>query len=159
MKGLIPFTAKNDFLTHTNRLFDDFYDEISSCFGLDIPIGIFDTNISKNAYPRVNIIDAGKNVIVEATVPGLTKEDISVEWCDNTLTISGGKEEKKELKEKDYKRREITKKRFSRSFSVYESLYDCYNIKAEVKDGLLTITLPKKVVEEKKPEIKKIEIK
>lgn len=158
MTGLISTkNRRNDFSTLSNRFFDDWFSEMNNYFGLDAPLGIFDNTVSKFAYPRVNIIDAEENVIIEATVPGLTKDDISVQWCDNQLTISGGKDEVKE--EKDYRRREITKKRFSRSFSVYNSQYDCYNITAEVKDGLLIIKLPKIKVEEKKPEIKKIEVK
>lgn len=160
--GLISSNRRNEFSTLSNRLFDDFFDEIGSYFGLDIPLGIFDTSTTKFAYPRMNIIDTEKEVILEATVPGLTKDNVKVEWSDNTLIISGGCEEKKESKDKDggkYFRREITKKNFSRSFTVYESLYDVYNIDAKVENGLLTITLPKLKVEEKKPEVKKIEVK
>lgn len=161
MTGLITKgSRRNEFGTLTNRLFNDWFDEIGNIFAFDVPVGIFDTKATKFSYPRVNIIDQEKEVIVEASVPGLTKDDVQVEWCDNTLTISGGKEEKKESNDKDYRRREITKRKFSRSFSVYNSQFDCYNIQAEVKDGLLTIKLPKRPqLKEPEPEVKKIEVK
>ena len=153
---------RNEFSTLSHRLFDDWFTELSN-YGFDLdwtPISIFDVGQSKFSYPRVNIIDQEKEVIIEASVPGLTKDDVQVEWCDNTLTISGRKEEKKESNDKDYKRREITKRKFSRSFSVYESQFDCYNIEAEVKDGLLTIKLPKKPQsKEPEPHVVKFEVK
>jgi HSP20 family protein len=153
---------RKEFDTLSYRFFDDWFSELSN-FGFDLdcnPLSIFDVGQSKFSYPRVNILDKEKEVIIEATVPGLTKEDVQVEWCDNILTIGGKEVLRKESEEKYYKRREITKRKFFRSFTVYDSQFDCYNIQAEVKDGLLTIKLPKRpVIEEKKPEIKKIEIK
>lgn len=161
MAGLITKGARrNEFNTLTNRLFDNWFNEINDIFAFDTSVGIFDTHSSNLGYPRVNIIDQEKEVIIEASVPGLTKDDVQVEWCDNTLTISGGKEEKKESNDKDYKRREITKRKFSRSFSVYHSQFECYNIEAEVKDGLLTIKLPKKPQsKEPEPHVVKFEVK
>ena len=153
---------RKEFNTITTRLFDDWFNEIDNIFNFSlIPISIYDTKgNSKFSYPRVNIIDQEKEVIIEASVPGLTKDEVQVTWYDNILTISGGKEEKKESNEKDYRRREITKRNFSRSFSVYNTQFDCYNISAEVKDGLLKIKLPKRPKpEEPEPKVQKVDVK
>ena len=92
---------------------------------------------------------------VVADVPGFDKKDINIKLEKGILTVSG--EIKNEKKEEDvkYLHREITSKKFSRSFRLGDNI-DEEKIDASYKNGLLTITLPKT---EEKELFKQIEVK
>ncbi|HOV94154.1 MAG TPA: Hsp20/alpha crystallin family protein [Spirochaetales bacterium] len=108
--------------------------------------------------PVVDVRETDKEYIVEAELPGLTEKDIRLELLDGQLVLSTSKNETKEEKDKEGKFRWLRKERrsyqFSRSFLVPEDA-DVEKIDAKLRDGLLTITMPKKEV--KAP--KKIEVK
>lgn len=95
-------------------------------------------------YPPANIAEDDDAYTVEARVPGLATEDIGVELEGRVLTIKG--EHKREKAE--YGREERASGKFSRSFTFKHPLKSDA-IEAEVKDGILTIRLPK--AEEAKP--------
>jgi len=105
--------------------------------------------------PTVNTREDEKAYHIEVDLPGVKKEDIHVDISDGVLTISGERKFKKETKEKDYYKVESSFGKFERSFRLPEDVND-EEIKAESKDGVLEITLPKVKKEEKK---KKIEVK
>jgi len=84
------------------------------------------------------------------------KEDISINVDDNVLTISGERKIEEERKDEEFYRVESVYGKFERSFTLPEDV-DADKIEAEVKDGVLTIRIPKAQVVEKAP--KKIEIK
>ncbi|MEO1653238.1 MAG: Hsp20/alpha crystallin family protein [Bacteroidota bacterium] len=100
--------------------------------------------------PAVNIKENDESFGIELAAPGLNKEDFKVNVENNVLTISA---EKKEEKTDKYNRREFAYSSFKRAFRL-PKLVDGEKIKAEYKDGVLNISLPKK--EEAKP--KNIEI-
>jgi HSP20 family protein len=100
-------------------------------------------------YPSANISENDDAYTVVARIPGLTKENVAVELEGRKLTIRG--EHKREQAE--YGREERASGKFERSFSFKHALATDA-IQAEVKDGILTVTLPK--AEEAKP--RKIEI-
>lgn len=102
--------------------------------------------------PRLDIIDRDDEIVVKAEVPGVNKDDIEVSLTGNMLTIKG--ETKKEEKEEkgDYYRREIVHGAFSRSVSLPVEVDDA-KAKADLKDGVLEIVLPK-VEKAKKRSIK-----
>ena len=106
---------------------------------------------------KTDIIDKGKEYVLEAELPGFKKEDISVDVKDGYLTISATRnEEKDEKNEKgEYIRRERRYGSFSRSFDI--SQIDQAGISAGFENGVLKLVLPKINSHEK--EIKKIEIK
>ena len=105
--------------------------------------------------PTVNTREDEKAYYIEADLPGVKKDDIHVDISDGVLTISGERKFKKETKEKDYYKVESSFGKFERSFRLPEDVNE-EDIKAESKDGVLEITLPKVKKEEKK---KKIEVK
>ena len=105
--------------------------------------------------PSVNTREDEKSYYVEVDLPGVKKEDISIDLSDGILTIKGERKLKKEIQEKDYYRVETSFGKFQRSFTVNENI-DLENISAESIDGVLSVTIPKK---EKKSNNKKIEIK
>lgn len=105
-----------------------------------------------NWVPSVDILEDDNRFVIKAELAGIPKEDIKVEIDKNVLTLSG--ERKSEITDKKHHRIERYYGSFSRSFSLPESVDDTA-IKAESKDGILVLTLPKQEVKEK---LKQIEI-
>ncbi len=106
--------------------------------------------------PAVNTREGEFAYHVELDLPGMKKEDISVDVKDNVVTISGERKVQNEMKQEDYYRIESSYGKFSRSFSLPEDV-DVENIHAESQDGVLEVVIPKLEKKENKP--KKIEIK
>lgn len=80
---------------------------------------------------------------IEMDIPGFDKKDIKVECDKGYLTITAQKEEKEEEhKDKNYIRRERRYGTYKREFYLGE--LDSEKINAEFKDGVLTVTVPKK---------------
>ena len=79
---------------------------------------------------------------VEVDLPGVKKEDISIDVKENTLLISGERSFKEERAEKDYYKIESSYGKFQRSFALPENV-DVENIEAACMDGVLEVVLPK----------------
>ena len=112
-----------------------------------------------NAFvPSVNTREDENAYVVEVDLPGVKKEDIKVniDHEKRTLTISGERKFKEEVKKDDYYKIESSYGKFMRTFSLPENV-DVENIDAKTEDGVLHITLPKVKKEEK--EIKEIPVK
>jgi len=103
--------------------------------------------------PALDVYEEKENFIVKAELPGMKKEDIDVSLHDGSLSISG--ERKSETKHEDAEvyRTERFFGRFQRTVTLPASVA-ADKVKAQYKDGILTITLPK--TEEAKP--KQIEV-
>lgn len=151
MGNLITRTAADNFSTSLSRLFDSFFNDSWLSLGDLVP------EVGFSSYPRLNVKEDNDNLLVEASCPGLKQENISVEWSEGVLTISGESTNEKEDKDTRYLRRELHKSRFSRSLYVDEKLYDVNSIQADLKDGLLKVSIKK--IPEVKPEVKKIDVK
>ncbi|MEJ2068311.1 MAG: Hsp20/alpha crystallin family protein, partial [Deltaproteobacteria bacterium] len=104
--------------------------------------------------PVVDIYETDESVILKAELPGMTKEDISIEINENNLVLKGERCFQKDIKEENYHRIERSYGTFSRSFTLPDTV-DRDNVTANFKDGILEITIPK--IEGAKP--KQIEIK
>lgn len=106
---------------------------------------------------KTDIIDNGKEYVLEAELPGFKKEDINIDIKDGYLTIlATRKEEKDEKNDKgEYIRRERRYGSFSRSFDI--SQVDQNGISAAFDNGVLKLVLPK--IDSHEQEVKKIEIK
>jgi HSP20 family protein len=109
--------------------------------------GFFDWDGGRSV-PAVNISESKKDYRIEVAAPGLAKNDFRVNLDDNVLTISSEKEVKNETKEEDILRREFSYSSFSRCFTLPETA-DADKIKASHKDGVLSITIPKKEAADK----------
>ncbi|MCG8539115.1 MAG: Hsp20/alpha crystallin family protein [Clostridia bacterium] len=103
---------------------------------------------------KTDIVDKGDKFILEADIPGANKEDINIHVEDNKLTITAKHNVGKETNKDDYIRRERRYGSVQRSFDV--SNIKVEKIKADYKNGVLTLDLPKK--DEDAPKIKKIDI-
>jgi HSP20 family protein len=89
--------------------------------------------------PRTNVQETDSAYVLTLEMPGLRKEDIDVNFEDDTLIVKGERSE--ETEDKGVVRREFRSTRFERSFAVKGTDRD--QIKAKMEDGILTITLPK----------------
>jgi HSP20 family protein len=92
--------------------------------------------------PKVDVVDRDEEVFVRAQLPGVSKEGIEVSISGNMLTLKG--ESKREEKEEkgDYYRCEISRGAFARTLTLPAEV-DEAKAKAELKDGVLELTLPK----------------
>lgn len=97
--------------------------------------------------PDVNIFAKGDDIVLQADLPGLGKDQIQVEVHDHSLTLRGERK-KEEVKDEDYYRCERPYGAFNRVFTL-PSTVDVNKIDASFKDGVLTVKLPKS--EEAKP--------
>ncbi len=98
--------------------------------------------MERGDIPAVNIKEDEKQYVLEMAAPGLKKEDFKINLDNQILTISREVEEKKEEKNENYTRREFWFNSFSRSFTLPETI-DFDKIKADYRNGILKITLPK----------------
>lgn len=89
--------------------------------------------------PKVQTIDGDKELRVIAQVPGMNEKDVKVEASESSVTIKG--EKKQEAKDKE--RFESVSESFQQSLHL-PCKVDADKVQASVKDGVLTITLPKK---------------
>lgn len=123
-------------------MFSDFFDNdkfFSSPFFHDIKFG-------KDWTPAVNVVENDKNFSVELSAPGFKKEDIKINVENGVLNISAETKNEKEEKDKNYTRQEFRYDAFSRSFSLPENVSD-EKIDAKYEDGILKLTLAKKVID------------
>ena len=118
----------------------------------DDAFGLLDSSFFKNSnnIMKTDISVKDGNYIIEIDVPGLRKEDITIDYDNGYVTISASKEEKKEEDGK-YIRRERYYGEYKRSFYVGDVNEN--DIKANYNDGTLTITLPKEEPKETKKQI------
>ena len=103
-----------------------------------------DWDASELRFPALDVEDKGSTIVVKAEIPGMKAEDVDVQLYDGQLVICGEKKEEKE--EKDEEKKYYYKERTFGSFSRMVSLGQEVNpekVKAEYKDGLLTVTLEK----------------
>ncbi len=116
---------------------DDFFDDFLTT-----------SSSTKNAM-KCDIYEKGGDYHIEMDIPGFEKKDINIETDNGYLTITAEKKDEVEDEDKNYIRRERTYGKYQRSFYLGDLETD--NIKAEFKDGMLKLTVPKKeAVETKK---------
>jgi HSP20 family protein len=134
-----PFRNVAALQDRINRIFDESFSRTADV----------DDDISMSAWkPSVDIYETDEAIILKAELPGIKKEDVSVEIKDNVLTLRGERVEDKEIKEGSYFRKERCFGTFSRAFNLQHRVQPD-KIKAKFKDGILEIEIPKP--EEEKP--------
>ncbi len=103
--------------------------------------------------PTVDIFETDQNVVLKAELAGVDPKDVEVRVEDGTLYLKGERKQEKEVKEENYHRIERSYGSFMRSFPLPNSV-DADKAAADYKNGVLTLTLPKR--EESKPKAIKI---
>jgi HSP20 family protein len=105
--------------------------------------------------PAVDIYETENELVLKADLPDVNEKDLDIRIESNTLTIKGERKFEEKVKEDNYLRVERTYGSFSRSFSL-PSTVDSGSIKADYKNGVLTVELPKRA--ESKPRQVKINV-
>jgi len=105
--------------------------------------------------PAAAISETDKEYLVKADLPDVRKEDINIALENGVLTVTGERKIEKESEEEKVHRMESFYGTFARSFSLPDNIDDG-KIKAECKNGVLRIRIPKSTVEKKKAHTIKI---
>jgi len=133
-------------ISRTQRSMNSFFNDFERSFFNDF-------YRSANSF-KTDIIDNGGSYLLQAELPGYSKDEIVLKLEDKYLTIKAEKKVENEEKTDNFVRRERRFGSYSRSFDI--SGIDAEKISASYNNGILDITLPKLAEEKKEP--KKIEI-
>lgn len=101
----------------------------------------------------VDVYQTEDDIVIKSTIAGVTAEDMDISITNDMVTVKGGRNPDERVKQSDYYYRELYWGPFSRSIILPEEI-DADNAKASMKNGVLTIRLPKLA----KSRIKKIRI-
>lgn len=123
-----PFVKRHP----SRNLFEDFFAGINEVIGNDFV----------NSRPTVNVVENEDTYSLKLAAPGLEKKDFDLNIDKNLLTISVEKEIETTEGER-YTRREFSYNKFTRSFRLPKTV-KTEDISAAYKNGILTVTLPKK---------------
>ena len=129
--------------------FDNVFDHFERMFDDDV----FRAPMAN--FPPYNIVKTGDFTYdVELALAGYSKDDITVDYADNILTVKSVKKSDEESKDEDgVLHRGIAKRYFSKAFTIAEDV----EVKgAELKDGLLKVSMERIIPEAKKPRSIKI---
>ena len=140
---------RNEFLTPFDRIFDELMNKQFPAFQEEVGV-----SFNKGAYPKVNVYEYDDKIGIVAEIPGLDKSNVSVEVEEDVLIISGDKHGFDSDGGKCITR-ELKQSAFTRSFNLGEYL-DGSNVSAKFKDGMLSISIPKKEPEQPKKHSVKI---
>lgn len=94
--------------------------------------------------PRVDVIEREQDILVQALVPGVQRQDLHISVSGNLLTINGRSRESEGTgADEQFHRREIVRREFSRSIPLPASA-DISECKATLQDGVLNIVIPRR---------------
>ncbi len=148
MASLVPFNRNRGNLRTTG--FDDFYNMLDNFFE--------DTynplrSLSRDTF-KMDLQENENDYVIEAELPGISKDEVSIEMNENRLSI--GLERKEEVNEekKNYIHRERRCSSMQRCVYLKDAKAD--DIEAKLENGILTVKIPK---DKEKAEVKKIDIK
>lgn len=105
--------------------------------------------------PAVDVYETENELVIKADLPEISEKELDVRVENNMLTIRGERKFEQKVKEENYLRMERAYGSFSRSFSLPNTV-NTEAVKAEYKEGVLTLTLPKRA--ELKPKQVKINV-
>ena len=128
-----PFRDLAGLQERMNRMFDESYRSSR---------GNEDWGLGGAWAPAVDIYEQDGNIVVKAELPGVDPKDVDVRVENNTLTLRGERKLDSEVKQDNYHRVERSYGTFTRSFTL-PSVLDQEKIKAEYKDGVLKVIIPK----------------
>jgi HSP20 family protein len=155
-KGEITSMRPVDLWSEMDRLFDGFrtdFDDLFWPFGERRTSPI--TAMTQRRTPPMDIADMGDRYEMHLEMPGIPKEDINIEVKSNAIEISAKHEQNSEEQDKNWLRKERSSISFYRALELPEEL-KTDKVDAELKDGILTVKLPKV---DPKPEDKPKKIK
>jgi len=137
-----PFRSTSGLESQVSRLFNELFDRSQ------------ESNLTSWA-PAVDIFENEHELVVKADLPDVKPEELDIRVENNILTIRGERKFEKKVDEKNYLRVERSYGSFARSFALANTV-NSEAIKADYKDGVLTLTIPKR--EEAKPKQIKVSV-
>lgn len=126
-----PNRALRNLQREVDSLFDRFFDRSE------------DTESTDAVWaPQTDLLEKGDAFHLQLDVPGMSKDDISINLQNGALTVSGERSSEQTEEDEDYVRVERAFGTFHRTFRLPEAV-DAENIEAAYEDGVLTINVPK----------------
>ncbi len=147
--AIVRWEPFRDLLTTQDRFNRLFNETFPSFFGSDRPVA------TASWIPAVDVYETDQSVVLKAELPGVDPNDVEARVEDGTLYLKGERKFENEVKEENYQRVERAYGSFTRTFALPSSV-DADKVAAEYKDGVLTLTLPKR--EEATPRTIKINV-
>jgi len=126
----------------------DLRDEIDRLFEAPLAELARSSNLLSGWTPALDVYEQKENFILKAELPGMRKEDITVSLHDGSVSISGERKSDTKHEDSEVYRTERFFGRFQRTVTLPAPVA-ADKVKAQYKDGVLTVTLPK--TEEAKP--------
>lgn len=122
----------------------DLQDEMNRLFMTNIPRSVAQEDFASGGWsPKVDIYESENEIILEAELPGMDREDFEVSIENNVITLKGKREFEKKEEGDNYHRVERSYGTFTRSFSLPRTV-SAEQTKADFRNGVLTVTLPKR---------------
>lgn len=147
MAGLVPFNRKNKLIGPS---FEDFYGMLDDFFSDDI---VPRRSLIRDTF-KLDVEEKDKEYVIEAELPGVKKEEVSLEINEGHLKISIKREEIIDEEKRNFVHKERRYSSMTRSIYLKDAKSE--DIKAKLDNGVLYITVPKK--ESDKVMTNKIEI-
>jgi len=136
------------------RAMDDMFNRVPGLYWPRWPSNNESSNFEWS--PAVDISETGTEYLLRAALPAVKKDDVEVTVEDGMLTLSGSRRQYEEQQDEKFHKVESVYGSFARSFTLPEAI-DATAIRAESKDGVLTIHVPKTKAETKKPTTIKVQ--
>lgn len=142
-RSLLPFQRKDESnaLSSLRKEIDDLF----NTWAETMPFAGLLSDV-REFWPSMNVSETDKDVVLTAELPGVDEKNIDVSVSDDQITINGEKrsevDEKKEEKGRTFRRVECSYGSFHRSM-VLPFKIDPDKVQASVKNGVLTVTIPK----------------
>lgn len=133
---------RSDFFSPFEEVFDSFFSDFFSTSSLS-------SVKAKANYPKINAYNNEGKYCIEACVPGMKEDELTIEIKEDAgrklLTISGKKQKEKQVDENNYYHREVHRSSFSRSFYLPENLEG--DPETSLENGLLSLVWKTKSIE------------
>jgi HSP20 family protein len=133
-----PLRELNSLQSEMNRLFNTVFDTPSGTSG----------NVLRRWMPAMDLVESGDHFVLRADLPGMSEDDVNIEFEDGTLTVSGERKAEHEESNEGFHRVERSFGSFSRSLTLPQGI-DAEAVTASFDRGVLEIRIPKP--EQRKP--------
>ena len=133
-----PLRELNSLQSEMNRLFNTVFDTPSGSSG----------NVLRRWMPAMDLVESGDHFVLRADLPGMSEDDVNIEFEDGTLTVSGERKAEHEESNEGFHRVERSFGSFSRSLTLPQGV-DPEAVTASFDRGVLEIRIPKP--EQRKP--------
>jgi HSP20 family protein len=119
-------------------------DEVNRLFSTNLSRVFGDEGIARGAWnPTVDIYENKDQIVIEAELPGMNREDFDLSFENNVITLRGERKFEKKDESDNYHRVERSYGSFTRSFTLPPTVSG-EGISAEYRNGVLRVTLPKR---------------